>query len=721
MIEHLRSLAQRIFGEPFQIPATSINQLVLFTLALLGIYLANLTYRRARVRRSRQSIPFVIGGWGTRGKSGTERKKAALFQELGVNLLSKTTGCEAMVIHAQPGIDSIEIPIYRPGNKAGIWEQERVVSWASRLKTDLFLWECMAVSSDYASIMQNEWMRDDLSTLSNAFVDHENIQGPTGIDVARSLASFTPPDSRLFTAEESMLPIIEQQGNRCNTTIVPLEWHESDLISDDVLAMFPYRVHPRNLGLVLKLAGSLGIDRDFALRAISQNIVPDLGAFKCFSTEVGSRTIEFWNGMSANDRISCVSNWELAGFDRNTDSEFIVTVVNNRDDRIARSHEFSELIATRTTAHLHVLIGTNLEGLLGYIRESLDRYFEQISFSGMETEPWSMRRKRIRELICHYMVLHRIDGMTEAAICAKLLRMTQHKSDESMRVFLRRLRTTEARDAEALRQTICSEFGVSDEDALPIAWHLMRDLTDLHLIEDFWVFFDRDYPDGKAEPASMAPLELRFRALIQQLAMNRIEVIRDRYASGDQIIRMLLDRLPPHYTSRIMGLQNIKGTGLDFAYRWVSLSKVQAMLMELDTGNPDTQRAILGDLQSYDDFGIIDAPLAIRSLKAKQGRFDDDRKLLLEEAIRKIEQAYDASCERLKGRRRNRLWQWTLKQIEHLLDATDSKRRKRKVDRVMNDLFHRRISHTKAASVLHELGRRQDGGWLAAGTRGSHT
>lgn len=721
MMDHFFSIIRDSFGEPIQIPATSVNQLVTFTFFLLVIYLIGLIVRRARLRTSRRSIPIVIGGWGTRGKSGTERKKAALFQELGINLLSKTTGCEAMVIHAEPGIDTIEIPIYRPGNKAGIWEQEKVVKWASCFQSDMFLWECMAVSSDYASILQNEWMQDDLSTLSNAFVDHENVQGPTGMDVARSLAAFTPARKILFTAEESMLPIIEQQGQRRGTQIIPLQWYESELVADDILALFPYRVHPRNLGLVLKLAASLGIDRDFALKAISQNIVPDLGAFKCFSTQIDDRKIEFWNGMSANDRISCISNWELAGFDHVQAEDYIVTVINNRDDRIARSHEFSELIATRLRAHLHILIGSNLEGMLGYIDEALDRYFEQLSFESAQNESWHETRQRIHNLIAGYFEYYRIDGQTPDAICKKLDRMIgPQDSPKKSALFIDKILNVDQADSNTIKNMLETEYGLPTRTSASVAMQLKRDLDDFRSIHEFEAYFNEEFSEAPKEMRHISRLEERFRSLIKRLIMNHIDVIWDQYASGDQIMRRLIDQVPPNLNSRVMGLQNIKGTGLDFAYRWVSLAKIQSMLIELENGSPDVQRMLLADFHSYKDYGIIDAPLAVQSLTVLKSRFSDDRGLLLTEAIETAKKAHERCLGNLKGPRRNHIWQYLMKVVENFWDATDSKKRKRKADRVMQDLFDRRISHARAASILHELGRRQDGGWLASGRPRSH-
>jgi hypothetical protein len=43
----------------------------------------------------------------------------------------------------------------------------------------------------------------------------------------------------------------------------------------------------------------------------------------------------------------------------------------------------------------------------------------------------------------------------------------------------------------------------------------------------------------------------------------------DSSTSGDRIIQQALELVPAGSTVRLMGIQNIKGTGLDFAYQWV--------------------------------------------------------------------------------------------------------------------------------------------------------
>jgi len=45
-------------------------------------------------------------------------------------------------------------------------------------------------------------------------------------------------------------------------------------------------------------------------------------------------------------------------------------------------------------------------------------------------------------------------------------------------------------------------------------------------------------------------------------------VIQDSLTTGEQIIQIMAKQTPVGLFNRIMGMQNIKGTGLDLVYRW---------------------------------------------------------------------------------------------------------------------------------------------------------
>ena len=301
------------FGSAFE---NSLEQLIIFSGAILMFAIGKHLYANYTFRQARRKIPLSIGGWGTRGKSGTERLKAALIGVLGHGLVSKTTGCEAMFIHANPHGEPLEIPLFRPYDKATIWEQRNLLRMASRMNPSVFLWECMALTPSYVDVLQRQWTRDDLGTITNTYPDHEDVQGPAGYNVAQTISGFVPLKSRLLSTEQVMRPLVVESCRRANTSFRGVGWLESGLITSDILERFPYKEHPDNIALIAAMGDELGCDYEFCLKAMADYLVPDLGVLKTHPVaRVRTRKIEFSNGMSANERFGCMGNWRRLGFD----------------------------------------------------------------------------------------------------------------------------------------------------------------------------------------------------------------------------------------------------------------------------------------------------------------------------------------------------------------------------------------------------------------------
>ncbi|MFT6162097.1 MAG: hypothetical protein ACJAZO_003209 [Myxococcota bacterium] len=184
--------ASPLLAEPWAQVYASSDSSELFAVAIgTGVlFLGRLAYSNYTVRHARQQVPLVIGGWSTRGKSGVELLKAALFEGFGVEVTCKTTGCEAMLVHSPPGRPAVELFLYRPYDRASIWEHAATLRIAAALKSPVFLWECMALKPHYVEILQRHWTRDDLSTITNTYPDHEDVHGPTGEDVATVISHF---------------------------------------------------------------------------------------------------------------------------------------------------------------------------------------------------------------------------------------------------------------------------------------------------------------------------------------------------------------------------------------------------------------------------------------------------------------------------------------------------------------------------------------------------
>ncbi len=696
----------------------SLPELGLAVTALgLGLLVGNLV-RREQLRRARREVPLVIGGWGTRGKSGTERLKAAMLGAQGVSLVAKTTGCEAMFIHQAPGLSPCEVFIHRSYDKATIWEQRDLLRLAAALGSDAFLWECMALSPPLVRVLQRDWMRDDFSTLTNAYPDHEDIQGPAGHDVARVIAQFIRPGGTVLTSEDQMLPMLRAEAQAVGAQLTPVGPREELLLGEDLLARFPYQEHPWNIALVRRLAVELGLDPDLATADMAEQIVPDLGVLKTYPTAAHrGRALTFVNGMSANERTGFLSNWRRTGFDapRTESAEWLVTVVNNRQDRVARSKVFADILVRDAAVDRHLLIGTNLAGLRGYVRESLARWLDESPLvrpedPEAEGPAWALQRvaamaRQLRVGVCTADAL----GTELAALGVAVEGAALVAAVEETRSRVERL--ADAGDGEGLRLAATLDaalpapcWAAVPEEARRYAARSLARRALLHALAHRC----RAAPS----PAQRAGTVALQRQVHQELLDEMIVSVDDSSASGDQVIDHLALACPPGAKARVMGIQNIKGTGLDFVYRFVRLDEVAALVRRLERAGPDEAVQVCGQLAERVDHGMLDAALAadaLTRLAAKGGPVAPTAQRLAERlgslAQRKREAAASRQGAAQAGWRRL---------VGRVFDPLDAVWRRRRADQVLLALAQGLISHPRAAAEMRALGAREKGGWLRA-------
>jgi poly-gamma-glutamate synthase PgsB/CapB len=386
--------------------ANSIPELLVFCCLLAGLFLYLHGRRHRQGRQDRGMIPLVIGGWGSRGKSGTERLKAALFNAMGRSLLCKTTGCEPVLLYGRRFGPLEEIPLHRPYDKATIWEQLDVLHIAAEARVDVFLWECMGLNPEYVRLMQDEWMQDDIATITNTYPDHEDIQGPSGMDVAESIASFIPKGGQLLTSEQLMYPLLEKRSREKGTAIGRPNAFDMFAITDEVLKRFPYNEHPHNIALILALARKLGVSQDYALKEMADRIKPDIGVLRVYPrVHLRGRTLEFSNGFSANEKFGCVSNWQRLGLDKLTLADapkvWLTALVNNREDRVTRSQVFAQLLVQDLDLDQMFVVGTNIDGFESFFEDAVNSQMKELDLSTREAAHQTLleygRRLRIPE------------------------------------------------------------------------------------------------------------------------------------------------------------------------------------------------------------------------------------------------------------------------------------------------------------------------------------
>ncbi|MBA3452740.1 MAG: hypothetical protein H0T42_06605 [Deltaproteobacteria bacterium] len=721
--------------------------LALFLLAFAIMFFIGAYRKRAQISTARKRIPMTIGGWGTRGKSGTERLKAAVFHGLGYEVAVKTTGCEAMLIHSISDEAPHEIFLFRSYDKATIWEQRDVLETAADLGSEVFLWECMALQPEFVELLQRDWMRDDVVTLTNAFTDHEDVQGPSGADVAECISTFIPRDSTLLTSEVNFLPLFAERSRARGTTLHVTTPRSADLIADDLLALFPYNEHPRNIALVADLAEELGIDRHLAIITMAEHVVPDLGVLKAYpAARIRGRTVQFFNGMSANERTGFVHNWGRTGLgskDVEDPRTAVVTVVNNRWDRVARSEVFGRIVVEDAPADAHVLIGTNLRGLRRYIGEALRRYLETIDVAIPEDLKADDGAARAAQRLATVLARLRVPVPSAQAILSRLelyaagadlaIDPAQHAELERIARELCAPAADASIEVAHVRDEVAAKLGglermlvdiastgdepevLSPAEPTDVVAHAVRQVTRIVVHARLRgrlsaVLSDRTATDGLARIASFNDA---VRAVYRALFEDQLVVVNDPGETGDQIIDRCAQAVPPGTSVSVMGIQNIKGTGLDFVYRWLALDHTTGRLVRLASEDAAVRLGALRELELFADYGLVSAGVAAAYLdRFAERATDQEERMHARRARDHVRAVHVERKAALAIAERHGTWARISGAVEALLDPIDSIRRRRKAQRIFDDLITHRISHGRAAKEMRGIYDRQGGGWL---------
>jgi poly-gamma-glutamate synthase PgsB/CapB len=694
------SEAQNYFYSVYQ---NSIQQLLAFTVMVTGGVLGYHGWQLLRLRQARNKIPLVVGGWGTRGKSGSERLKAALFNAMGWSVLSKTSGCEAMFLYGPAGRPMKEMFLFRPYDKATIWEQVFLTRLSQKLGADVFLWECMGLTPRYIDILQNQWMRDDIATITNCYLDHEDLQGPAGIDIPIVMQRFVPKSSTLITTEDTMLPLLEDAARQKDTQLVSVNWLDAGLLTEDVLARFPYEEHPNNIALVTRLAESVGVPADVALQAMADYVVPDLGVLKIYPTAtVRQRRFQFINGMSANERLATLENWRRTGMDKhgleNDPATWLSVVVNNRADRVARSKVFAAILVNDMHADRYYFIGDNLAGLQSYIDEAWQQTVAKQQFVAEDGEGVSLLREasRFRIPVNTEQVLGRlracIEGLSldDDTKTQQLAALPQQLDEQQLSNW-----SASLIEDDSLRQSIEQQFR---QDAQECRAYL-------------------DYSQQLQANPNDANLQQQIERWLFDCFKARWVVVDDYFSTGNQTIDTIVEHTPAGLFCRLIGVQNIKGTGLDFIYRWQAWDKVFNDCETLiNSDDPDSIQDAARALATWEEFGVVDEETVRDSLNKAAGRKALQRELLQAE-LKLIEQRLKRQLKLIKesfgastgdNSKLNRLFEI----MEAFLDSSDAVRRRKTADNIYRALLDNLISYDRATVELANLTKAQKGGWL---------
>jgi gamma-polyglutamate synthase len=707
--------------------------LALVVWALLSFMIGRAAWVLSKFEQARRQIPLSLGGWGSRGKSGTERLKAALFHAQHYDVISKTTGCEAMMIVARRGQPASEIFLYRAYDKATIWEQARVVQYAQSLGAQVFLWECMALQPEFVNILNREWMRDPVTTITNAYPDHEDVMGPGGEDVARVIGQFIPKQGKVFCSEEQMLPILRQSARDARSEMVEVGGLEADLLPKDLLARFPYEEHPRNIALALRLAEHFGVGRERALVDLADYVYPDLGVLKTFPViKHKQRMMRFSNGCSANERAGFLSNWERLGFAAHKPDDkpeiLLMGVINNRADRVPRSRVFADVFARDAVVDSVVVIGTNQYGMARFISEAVASQSETYELPAdpagvAETvdlawdalcAPRKLETLEVRLAIVTEVVLGKGSSSPAVAELVNRLRALEAKPPADLPTLHRQVEDW----VQACAAALLAETSVRSD------WQFTRDKEPqqaelaLTLSRVVLGFAERVTLRKTLEEPVAAGKRADAQKLLQQYYhatfMRKVHVLPDSGSTGDQVIDFLARQLVPGLTTELMGSQNIKGTGLDFVYRFMSVDRVWGWLTALDE-RPEERGQLLTQMLGHIDYGLFDVQMALEHFErafADPGNDWTQHKAQAEQVRQHLLKLESEKTARLTATRQRSMLGSALGFIEPWVDHLDAISRYGGAVATMRELAQGKLSQATAVERLRELMGRQKGGWL---------
>jgi len=490
------------------------------------------------------------------------------------------------------------------------------------------------------------------------------------------------------------------------TKIGRIGWKEAGLLTHDILARFPYEEHPYNIALVIAMGHELGVSEEFSVKSMADYVVADLGVLKTHPpAPVKTRRLEFINGCSANERFGCINNWRRMNFDTQSSYEepgiWITTVVNNRADRVPRSRVFAQLIVDTLSADRHFLIGTNLTGLQGYIKESWNEYTSRLTLwpkvsgdEGQEADPIDEINKMAR-----FMRVPLSEDDVKARLHAMLYGIGRSDADALSASW---------NNIDSLKQSLSDV----DED-------IVNDIVD-HIEKNTKAFEEYNSLKQKVNSAtgSLDDLDKQFRDQLCQWLERKISVVEDSHATGEQVVDHVRRETPPGIHNRVMGLQNIKGTGLDFVYRWQAWERCYDGGQQLLSDDVPEAKRGLEMLSQFQEFGVLSEEY-VRGILQQLRSKDTAQNELFQAELQSIETNLDVAMTKIDaqladsgGGPQGGFVAGVLDSVEAFLDAGDAVKRRKKADRIYKDLATERISNERAVTELKALTKRQKGGWL---------
>jgi gamma-polyglutamate synthase len=287
------------------------------------------------VHRARTAIPIRIHVNGTRGKSTVTRLIHSALCEAGIPALGKTTGTAARLLLP----DRTEQPIPRRG-RPNIREQMWLLRLARKLRVRAIIVECMAVHPALQWTTEREMLLATIGVITNVRTDHAEVMGNTPAEIALSLANTIPRGGMLILGETTFAPLFRWEANKLDAQVLeaadPTQYAQDGTFATALQNAASCDAETgwmqQSWSTALAVTRHLGIPDPTAFVGM-QKAIPDPGATRCGSVQIGGRLIPFVDARAANDPESF--HQLLKDYSRHI-GHLHATVYNHRADRPER-------------------------------------------------------------------------------------------------------------------------------------------------------------------------------------------------------------------------------------------------------------------------------------------------------------------------------------------------------------------------------------------------
>ncbi|MEI8604218.1 hypothetical protein [Pseudoalteromonas sp. B160] len=442
---------------------------------------------------------------------------------------------------------------------------------------------------------------------------------------------------------------------------------------------------PDNIALVCKMAAYIGLEKDFVFKETAQRIVPDIGVLQHFSPVPFTHfSMSFVNSMSANERLATIENWrrlDLFGLSKDP-SKQTIALINNRNDRVARSKVFAQMLVEDLPFDKMVVIGTNVDGFYSYYLHAFAERFERIISNNDLQE---------LELLCSQ--LHCIkEADTVAEIMNKALEGSYQAKEFT--ALNNAEQFTDWLNGQA--QTLSEQQRISLQDVFNhyLSYQQMRPLL-----------------------SDLKKNQHNLQTILLELVKSKCILITNSKVTPDQLTIMLTALARPHCHQVIIGMQNIKGAGLGYVYGWQQWQKIYDSISMLLDNNCSaeqfkktlTRLSLISTFSQLEHAYLSSALLEIKKMHHAQNEYSQAELVHINERLNKHQQQLDNKTD---SQQQGPLKRFAIQVAESFLDAGAAVKRKKIANQVYKDIATQRITLEKAITVLGKLNRNQKPGWL---------